>query len=74
MHNNLPKDISDRIQKASSGLGESLTKEKGRTVFKEIKTHKPITLNFEAPHSAKKANDKRTAEKATNLVLSQKLA
>ena len=27
---NLPKDISDRIQKASSRLRESLTKEEGR--------------------------------------------
>lgn len=47
MSSNLPKDISDRVQKASSWLGESLTKEEGRTdlnliVQAEIKnTHSP---------------------------------
>lgn len=44
MDSNLPKDIRDRVQKASSWLGKSLTREEGRTdlnftVQAEIKTH-----------------------------------
>lgn len=74
MHTNLPKDISDRIQKASSGLGESLTKEKGRTVFKEIRTHKPITLNLEAPHSEGKQMVTGQHKKPPSWFLVQKLA
>lgn len=49
---NLPKDISDRIQKASSWLGESLT-EGGEDRYKSCEELLQIKININTVHSSK---------------------
>jgi len=49
---NLPKDISDRVQKASSWLGESLT-EGGEDRFKPCEELLQIKININTVHSSK---------------------